>query len=129
MSRSWVHLRGTRDAVVSEARERFPGALWISSEQGTPPNRVRSLLGQSHEAVVIDLFDGLQLDVLGARDAAMVAEVAVGLERSRSQSLETELARAQRDFIWLREQVVVRAKSLRARTPRVGRVVGRLTGR
>lgn len=87
----------------------------------TEVERLRALVGPSE-----DDYRKLQLDVLGARDVAMVAEVAVGLERSRSQLLETELARAQRDFLWVREQVVVKAKSLRARTPGV---VGRLTGR
>ncbi len=87
----------------------------------TEVERLRALVGPSE-----DDYRKLQLDVLGARDAAMVAEVAVGLERSRNQLLETELARAQRDFLWMRQQVIARAKSLRSRiTGRRARLTGR----
>ncbi len=87
----------------------------------TEVERLRTLVGPSE-----DDYRKLHLDVLGARDAAMVAEVAVGLERSRNQLLETELARAQRDFLWMRQQVIVRAKLLRSRiTGRRERRTGR----
>lgn len=86
--------------------------------------RLRALVGPSEEDYL-----KLRLDVLGARDAVITAEAEVGEQRARNQLLDTELARARRDFLWMREQVVVKAKSLRGRTPAVGRFVGRLTSR
>ncbi len=86
--------------------------------------RLRALVGPSE-----DDYRKLQLDVLGARDAVIAAEAEVGGQRGRNQLLETELARAQRDFLWMREKVVAKAKLLRARSPAVGRVAGRLTSR
>jgi len=87
-------------------------------------DRLRALIGPSEDAYL-----KLQLDVLGARDAAIAAEAEVGVQRGRNQLIETELARSQRDFIWLREQVVVKAKALRDRGPGLSRVVGRMTSR
>jgi hypothetical protein len=85
---------------------------------------LRALVGPSEND-----YRKLQLDLLGARDAAIAAEAEVGVQRGRNQLIETELARSQRDFVWLREQVVARAKTLRSRGPAVGRAVGRLTSR
>jgi hypothetical protein len=87
-------------------------------------DRLRALVGPSEND-----YRKLQLNLLGARDAAIAAEAEVGVQRGRNQLLETELARAQRDFLWLRERVVARAKMLRNRGPAVGRAVGRLTSR
>jgi len=86
--------------------------------------RLRSLVGPSESSYL-----KLQLDVLGARDAAKAAEAEVGVERGRIQLLETELDRALRDFAWMREQVVGRSKAMRDRGRRGFGVIGRLTSR
>ena len=85
---------------------------------------LRALVGPSE-----DDYCKLQLDLLGARDVAIAAEAEAGLQRGRNQLLETELARAQRDFQWFRERVLVRAKAFRDRSPAIGRAAGRLTSR
>ena len=81
---------------------------------------LRDLVGPSE-----DHYRKLQLDVLGARDAAITAEARVGAQRARIQVLETEVIRLQRDFLWMRERVVVKAKTLRDRTLAVGRLTSR----
>lgn len=86
--------------------------------------RLRALVGPNE-----DSYAKLQLDVLGARDAAIAAEAEVGVARGYSQLLMTELARSQRDFLWFREQVITRAKALRGRRPGVDRVISRLSSR
>jgi tRNA(Met) cytidine acetyltransferase len=54
------------------ARVRTEDALWISRVDGVPPRRAARHLGRSLDAVVVDLHDGLDADVLG---------LAVGLVR------------------------------------------------
>ena len=85
---------------------------------------LRALIGPCE-----DDYRKLQLDLLGARDVAIAAEAEVGVQRGRNQLLETELARADRDFRWFRERVLDRAKAFRDRSPVIGRAVGRLTAR
>ena len=85
--------------------------------------RLRELVGPSEESYV-----KLRVDLLGARDAAIGAEHELGVQRGYSRALEAEVARLQRDFLWFREQVVIKAKSLRGRSV-VGRTVARLTSR
>lgn len=86
--------------------------------------RLRELVGPSE-----DSYLKLQTDLLGARDAAIGAEAELGAVRGYSQALESEVVRLQRDFVWLREQVVIKAKALRDKGPRVGKAIGRLTSR
>ena len=86
--------------------------------------RLRALVGPNEDSYV-----KLHLDVLGARDAAIAAEAEVGVARGYSQLLMTELARSQRDFLWLREQVINRAKALRRRRPGGDRVISRPSNR
>ena len=86
--------------------------------------RLRELLGPSEESYV-----KLQTDLLAARDAAIGAEHELGVARGYNSALETEVVRLQRDFVWLREQVVIKAKALRSRGPNVSRAIGRLTSR
>lgn len=85
---------------------------------------LRALVGPSE-----DDYRKLQLDLLGARDVAIVAEAELGVQRGRNQLLETELARADRDFHWFRERVLDRTKALRNHRGALGRVIGRLTSR
>lgn len=83
--------------------------------------RLRRLVGPSEDSYV-----KLQVDLLGARDTAIGAEAELGLMRGYSHALETEVVRLRRDFVWMREQVVMRAKTLRDKTPFVGKAIGRL---
>ncbi len=68
--------------------------------------RLRELVGPTEESYV-----KLRVDLLGARDAAIGAEHELGVQRGYSQALEAEVARLQRDFLWFREQVVIKAKA------------------
>lgn len=86
--------------------------------------RLRELLGPSEDSYV-----KLQRDLLGARDAAIGAEHELGTVRGYNQALESEVVRLQRDFLWVREQVVVKAKALRDKGPNVSKAIGRLTSR
>ena len=90
----------------------------------TEIERLRVLVGPNEDSYV-----KLQLDLLGARDAAIAAEAEVGVARGHSQLLMTELARSQRDFVWFREQVITRAKALHHRRLGVSRVIGRRSSR
>jgi hypothetical protein len=85
--------------------------------------RLRELVGPSEESYV-----KLRVDLLGARDAAIGAEYELGVQRGYSQALEAEVVRLQRDFLWFREQVVIKAKALRGRRL-FGRTVSRLSSR
>lgn len=86
--------------------------------------RLRELVGPSEESYI-----KLRTDLLGARDAAIGAESEVGVQRGYSQALEAEVARLQRDFVWFREQIIMKAKRLRGRSPVVGRALERLSSR
>jgi hypothetical protein len=65
--------------------------------------RLRALTGPSEESYV-----KLHLDMLGARDAAMGAEMELGQARAYVLALESEVARLQRDHVWLRQGVMRR---------------------
>lgn len=86
--------------------------------------RLRELVGPSEDSYV-----KLQTDLLGARDAAIGAEAELGAALGYSRALEAEVVRSQRDFVWFREQVVIKAKALRGRGPNVSKAIGRLTSR
>ena len=69
--RHLIVLRGSRDETARAARAALvgrggPGAddLWVASD-ATPPSRVRRLLGQAFDAVVLDLHDGVDADLIG----------------------------------------------------------------
>lgn len=68
--RRLIALRGERAATALAAREALAGRaepapedLWIGPDD-TPPRAVAGLLGQAFDAVVLDLHDGLDADVL-----------------------------------------------------------------
>lgn len=82
--------------------------------------RLRALVGPNEASYV-----KLQLDLLGARDAAIGAESEAGVARGYCHALEVEVERLQRDFKWFRGQVVDRAKALRTRRPSVSQAIGR----
>jgi hypothetical protein len=69
----------------------------------TEVQRLRDLLGPSE-----DDYIQLRLDVLGARDAAMGAEMQLGQARALIISLGAEVDRARRDHLWLRRALVRR---------------------
>lgn len=88
-------------------------------------HRLQALVGPSEDDYV-----KLRLDVLGARDAAIGAELELGQARAHAAALGAEVARLQRDQVWLRQAVVRRMIEFRglARTaPR--RAVRRLVKR
>ena len=60
-------LRGDRDATRAAARARLEtdDVLWISRVDGAGPRQVAGMLGRTLDAVVVDLHDGLDADVLG----------------------------------------------------------------
>lgn len=76
--------------------------------------RLRALVGPSEKS-----YADLARDALGARDAAMRAEMDAGRARARVVELENEVRRWQRDFVWFRDQAV-------RRLPLVQRVLVRL---
>lgn len=76
--------------------------------------RLRALVGPSEES-----YEKLAKDALGARQAAMQAELDAGRARARVVELENEVRRWQRDFVWFRDGVV-------SRVPLAQRFVGRL---
>jgi hypothetical protein len=84
--------------------------------------RLRALLGPSEES-----YAKLRMDLLAARDAAIGAEAELGNLKGYNAALEAEVVRLQRDFVWFREQVVMRLKRLGRRAPSVRRVVSRLS--
>lgn len=76
--RGCIVLRGDRDATRAEAARLVAAlagsdVLWVSAERDEPapgsgavhPSRVRARLGAAFDAVVLDLHDGLDADVLG----------------------------------------------------------------
>jgi hypothetical protein len=74
--------------------------------------RLRALVGPSEEAYV-----KLRLDLLGAKDVAVGAEAEVGRLRGQVMSLQAEVLRLERDFVWFRHSVLRRLKALAARRP------------
>ncbi len=71
------------------------------SELRREVQRLRALVGPSEES-----YRKLRLDVLGARDAAIAAEAQLGQLRGQIVSLEAEVVRLRRDFLWFRQKVV-----------------------
>ncbi len=65
--------------------------------------RLRALVGPSEKS-----YADLARDALGARDAAMRAEMDAGRARARVVELENEVRRWQRDFVWFRDSVIRR---------------------
>lgn len=86
--------------------------------------RLRALVGPSEASYV-----QLQVDLLGARDAAIGAESEAGVARGYCHSLEVEVERLQRDFKWFRGQIVDRAKALRPRRPIASQAISRRSAR
>ena len=63
-------LRGGPEATAAEARAicaalEDVAVLWVSEEEGVAPSGTRALLGRAFDAVVLDLHEGLDPDVLG----------------------------------------------------------------
>lgn len=71
--------------------------LWVEVQ------RLRALVGPSEDDYV-----KLRLDVLGARDAAMGAELELGQARAHALAMDAEVDRLRRDHVWLRQSVVSR---------------------
>lgn len=65
--------------------------------------RLRALVGPSE-----DSYEKLTRDAIGARQAAMEAELDAGRARARVVELENEVRRWQRDFVWFRDSVTRR---------------------
>jgi hypothetical protein len=86
--------------------------------------RLGELIGPSEKSYV-----QLQVDLLGARDAAIGAEAELGTVRGYNLALEAEVVRLQRDFHWFREQFVMKARRVRAKSPAVGKAISRLSSR
>jgi hypothetical protein len=86
--------------------------------------RLRELVGPNERSYV-----QLQIDLLGARDAAIGAEAALGTLRGYNGALEAEVVRLRRDFEWFREQVILKARRLRAKSPTFGKAMSRLSSR
>ena len=84
--------------------------------------RLRALVGPSE-----DSYQKLKLDLLGARDAAIGAEAAVGQALGRQRALEAEVARLRRNRMYLQRQVTVRLRRYTARIPLIGRLFDRLS--
>lgn len=63
--------------------------------------RLRVLVGPSEES-----YRKLRLDVLGARDAAIASEAQLGQLRGQIVSLQAEVVRLRRDYLWFRQKVV-----------------------
>ena len=63
--------------------------------------RLRALVGPSEES-----YRKLRLDVLGARDAAIASEAQLGQLRGQIVSLQAEVTRLRRDYLWFRQKVV-----------------------
>ncbi len=83
---------------------------------------LRELVGPSEES-----YAKLRLDVLGARDAAIGAELEAGRIKGRVLALEAEVTRLQRDQTWFRERVVMQIKGVRHKSPTLGKVITRLS--
>lgn len=86
--------------------------------------RLRELVGPDEKSYV-----QLQIDLLGARDAAIGAEAELGTVRGYNQALEAEVVRLQRDFEWFRDTIVSRLTSSSLRSTWFGRMMLRLAGR
>ena len=86
--------------------------------------RLQALVGPSEKSYL-----DLQLDVLGARDAAKAAEAALGVARGRNRELQAERDRFEREFHWLRHMIVTRLLGLRRYVPTVRKVARRLGSR
>jgi hypothetical protein len=86
--------------------------------------RLRELVGPNEKSYV-----QLQIDLLGARDAAIGAEAELGTVRGYNQALEAEVERLERDFVWFRHNVVERIKGSSVRSSWLGRMMSRFTGR
>lgn len=84
--------------------------------------RLRGLLGPGEES-----YQKLKLDLLGARDAAIGAEAAVGQALGRQRALEAEVARLRRNRVYFQRRVTVRLRRYTARVPLVGRLFDRLS--
>ncbi len=85
--------------------------------------RLRELIGPVEKSYI-----ELQVDLLGARDAAIGAEAALGVARGYNAALEAEVERLQRDFRWLRDNVVQRIRRLRSHNPVTNNPFTRLGG-
>lgn len=86
--------------------------------------RLRELVGPNEKS-----YTQLQIDLLGARDAAIGAEAELGTVRGYNQALEAEVERLERDFVWFRQNVVARFQGSLLRTTWLGRMMSRLAGR
>ena len=86
--------------------------------------RLRELVGPNEKS-----YTQLQIDLLGARDAAIGAEAELGTVRGYNQALEAEVERLERDFVWFRQNVVSRFQGSLLRTTWLGRMMSRLAGR
>jgi hypothetical protein len=82
--------------------------------------RLRSLVGPDEKS-----YADLQVDLLGARDAAIGARAEVGVLEGRIAMLETEVVRARRDFAWLRPRLVRWIDSIESAASRCRGVVRR----
>lgn len=86
--------------------------------------RLRELVGPSE-----DSYEKLQLDVLGARDAARAAEIQAGALRARVTQLEVSITGYERDFEWFRDNAIRRLQGLKRYVPTVRNVVRRAARR
>ena len=90
------------DAVGGASAARVPEGETVES-LWAEVQRLRELVGPSEESYV-----KLHLDVLGARDAAMGAEMELGQVRAQVLAMGSEVARLQRDHVWLRQGLMRR---------------------
>ena len=81
------------DSTLSEAHE--------IADLRREVQRLRALVGPSEES-----YRKLRLDVLGAKDAAIASEAQLGQLRGQIVSLQAEVVRLRRDYLWFRQKVV-----------------------
>lgn len=83
--------------------------------------RLRDLVGPSE-----DSYLKLQLDLLGARDAAVASESELGRLRGYAKSRDAEIARLRRDYLFFRKQILGRVRKLKRMTEAVSRLMHQL---
>lgn len=83
--------------------------------------RLRALVGPTE-----DSYRKLQLDLLGARDAAVAAESELGRLRGYAKSRDAEIVRLRRDYLFFRKQILNRVRKLKRLAEAASRLMHQL---
>jgi hypothetical protein len=92
------------DATTTVSPDRASEVAELQAEVA----RLRELVGPSE-----DSYRKLQLDLLGARDAAVASESELGRLRGYARSRDAEIARLRRDYLFFRKQILNRVRKLK----------------